>query len=322
MRVLVTILACLVLGATIAYATHPGPSASYKILGFTPDGKYVLFQKDADEVLYQEEWIAIYDARTARLATSQPMFRNCTEREELDPGTCPDKVRPIDRKSGERTRTQLFAKYGAPTGSKVSGARPDASITAGFVQTFTAGTATVQVKVKATGKLPALGADDGTRKSVPLDLEISTTVNKTTWSVKKRIYGEAVPDSWNANVLVWPELHVQELAVSPDHRTVALVFARKPYVIVQPATPAQASPGGFRCEERWCGSRQACVTAIGGMPARGNDGKLTNKARSSSDCEDIPASCGRKPTCGCLPPKSRDDCRDEGGHLYVRKAYK
>jgi hypothetical protein len=227
---LVMVAVLLVVPLGVAFATHPGAANLYEVLGFTADGKFVLFKKTSISPPDESHWVAVYDVATAKSKTAQPVFRSCM-------GSC-ESGQEIDKKVGEKTIAELHKKYGAPTAAsllpkpKVDEAAAVKAVKskAGYVQVFSAGGVEVRTTTKVIGgKLPEL--DDGEYRSVQFELEIAVTAGTTKWSVTQKPYADAVSNLDNGNIVEWPELHVQQVAVAPDRKSIALVFARKPYVI-------------------------------------------------------------------------------------------
>lgn len=223
--------ALLVVTFGVALASHPGSQSLYEILGFTADGKYVHFKKTNVAPPHASHWHAVYDIATAKSKTSQPVYRDCG-------GVQCYEGAEIDKKTGERTTAQLTKTYGAPVAASLvpmtTKIDKDAAIVAvkkaaGYTQVF----AGPGVEVKTTSKLLGTLADlsDGNSKSVQVEVEVAVTASSAKWTTKHKLYADSVVDLHNGNILLWPELYVQQLAVAPDRKAIALVFARKPYVI-------------------------------------------------------------------------------------------
>src|SRR5688572_313948 len=124
-RVSVLVLLGLLFG--IAHATHPGSFVGYKLHGFSADGKHAFFEKELSSVMHAERWLAVYDAATTKLVTSQPVYRNCnpmSSRDPDDPPTkedeenpnerdpCEGRGSPIGKKLGPKVAAKIHAKYG------------------------------------------------------------------------------------------------------------------------------------------------------------------------------------------------------------------
>lgn len=217
-----------------AFASHPGAASLYEVLGFTADGKYVHFKKTNVAPPQEAQWLAVYEVATAKSKTAQPVYRDCGGIE------CQNGA-PIDKKTGDKTIAQLNKTYGAPVPASILGlkakvdeatARKAMQQPTGYAQVFAANGVEVKTATKLIGKLGDLS--DGNSKSAQFDLEITVTVGGSAWTVKQQIYADSVSNLDNGNILEWPELYVQQLAVAPDRKSIALVFARKPYVLAQP----------------------------------------------------------------------------------------
>jgi hypothetical protein len=215
----------------IAFATHPGSVADYELAGFTADGKYVHFQKKTSSGPFVENWHAVYDAATTKLVTSQPILRDCN-------GECDGGKPQINDKAGKATVAQLEKKYGAAVAGSLlkSKAKDDAAklraavqTPAGAVQEWTAGDVTIKATSKLLGKLPDLS--DGSTKSVHVQIDLVVTVKGATSTATHKFYADPVENEDNGNILQWPALYVQQIAAAPDRKTIAFVFARKPYVL-------------------------------------------------------------------------------------------
>jgi hypothetical protein len=222
------VLLCVPFG--IAFASHPGTDLQYLLLGFTADGTHVHFKKTTSTGPFEDHWHAVYAAATTKLATSQPTLRDCG-------GVECDKP-PIDKKTGEKTVAEIHKKYGAPVAGSLLTQTPKVDAAAayqavqtatGYTQTFAGPGVEVKTTTKLLAKLPDLS--DGNRKSVQFETEIAVTAKGATWTVKHKSYADPVDDPNNGNIQLWPQLYVQQLAVSPDRKTVAIVFAKKPFVI-------------------------------------------------------------------------------------------
>src|SRR5262245_16107950 len=89
----------------VAFATHPGSSTAYVVLGTSADGKSIYFTKKSESVDLAEEWTAVYDSATGKLKTSQPTYRNCAPMNDAwDPkAECGDKLVQISRDTGKRS---------------------------------------------------------------------------------------------------------------------------------------------------------------------------------------------------------------------------
>lgn len=237
--------ACVVGSVGVAMATHPGGRSDYAVLGFTADSKYVYFQKDVDDVMVSSVWLAVYDATTGKLKTSQPVERACAIEDDCDAST-------ISKKVGAKTIAKLHASHGAPSpGSRLVASRradQDDAIRdarqAGHLQTFTGKDLEVRTRTKLRGRL--VDPMETGSASASFELDVTVTAGGSTWTAKRRLNAESVNDTDNANIELWPELYVQELAVAPDRRAVALVFARRPFVVklaaVAPASPSFRRP--------------------------------------------------------------------------------
>jgi hypothetical protein len=215
----------------VAHATHPGSQSLYEILGFTADGKHVHFRKSIEAPPSRSRWHAVYDVATAKSLTAQPVFRDCG-------GVPCDQGAEISDKVGAKTTEELHKKYGAPVAAsrlvpktKHAGPTTHTHYPNGFVQVYTIPRGDVEVKTttKLIGKLPDL--DDGNPKSAQFEVELAVSAGTTKWTVKQKLYADSVTNLDNGNILEWPHLGVEHVAVSPDRKAIAVVFARKPYVI-------------------------------------------------------------------------------------------
>jgi len=231
----------------VAFATHPGSSSGYAVLGFTADSKHVYFKKGLFSVMITEEWLAVYDATTGKQKTSQPTLRNCSPMDDkLDPDAKCERGTPIDKRSGERTIAKIHQTHGgAPAADSLlaAKAKPDGAVAkkdikaAGYVQVFSGKGFEVKTTVKLESKsLPDLA--DGMMKTAFFQLELAITGGGATWMTKTRVHADPTEDPDNGNILLWTSLHVDSLAVAPDRRAVALTFSGKPYVILQPKPAA------------------------------------------------------------------------------------
>jgi hypothetical protein len=226
----------------IAFATHPGSSSGYEMVGFSTDSKSVFFKKSSWSVMEREDWFAVWDAATGKQKTSQPVLRLCGPGGEWEKdATCErgDKTAPqIDQKTGDKTIAKIHATHGALAAdsllaqkAKVDDKKYLKEVTStGHVQVFTGKNVEVQVTTKLEGKkLPDLS--DGNSKTVFFSLELTVTAGTDTWTAKTRVHGDPIEDLDNGNILLWSGLYVQGLAVAPDRKAVGFVFAGKPYVL-------------------------------------------------------------------------------------------
>src|SRR5687768_1509707 len=220
MRILI---ALLVMVGT-AHATHPGSSSTYALAGFTDDSKHVYFTKTNSFIMDTEEWLAVYDASTLKLKKSVPVFRECPSED----------CTAIARKVGDKTVAKLHASYTAPNAKTIAAAKAKieekaakAAVVKGLDQEFSAPNAQVKTTTKILGKLEDPNSDPGA--SAPFEVAVTVTANGGTYTGKTKLRVQTIDDIDNGNLQHWPLLAVQELAVAPDLRAVAIVFGRKPH---------------------------------------------------------------------------------------------
>lgn len=229
--------ACVVMPLGVALASHPGSFAGYVLLGFTADGKYAYFRKEVEQTLLEEHWLAVYDATTAKPKTSQPVFRDCGKG-----GRC-DRGQPISKKVGERTIAKLHAAHGAPSDKTMLAPRTALTWEAGIKevkkgrleQVFTGDGVEVVAVSKLRGKLPDPNNEP---PAIIFDLELTVTAGASRWTAKHVLRATTVDNADNGNNQEWPGLYVEALALAPDRRAAAFVFATKPHVVKLAAAPA------------------------------------------------------------------------------------
>jgi hypothetical protein len=235
----------------LAHADRYGSTVGYHLKGYSADGKYAFFEKQTSTMTFSETWLAVFDATTTKLVTSQPVYRNCNPMSGRDPDDpppkdapegpighdpCAGRGSPIGTKTGARTAEKIHKTYGAiaATTKLVEKGNPDEAAAtdpkgAGQLQTFAGTGVEVKVTSKLAGRLPDPMKDPAAKAG--FDLEVTLTAGATTWSAKHRIYVDPSEDAFHGNIQRWERLYVEGLATAAGHRSAALVFCGKPIVL-------------------------------------------------------------------------------------------
>lgn len=228
-------LAALVLDAGQAFSAHPGSAYLYSTIGFSPDGKYAYFERDDQHPYSGEVWLRVTEVATGKVIRSTRVFRWCPDFE--GESQC-DRGRPISKAYGARIRTGIYNKFGVPTkhGPPTIEVDQDQAIAgaiggAGFEQVWTIRGSKLRTTLRRLdpAKLPDPTLTGEGRTNYQLTVAVKGPAGKRMGTMK--VWTEAIPDTWNANIMKWPELYVQDLALSPTNDTVALVFGRKPFIV-------------------------------------------------------------------------------------------
>jgi hypothetical protein len=203
------VLAMAALAPVNANAASYGSSYKYKLIGFAADSKHVYFERHDSEMEDSSTWLRVVNVKTGKLVRAVRVEYECG----FD--TC------VSKKQGAKIRAKLYATYGEPQLVAKSG---DSDMKA----TWKFGDALVETELAQLGKLPDPMEFSG--EGIRFDLS-RRVKGKAEWKGAKKLWAPTIDDDFNGNIQEWPELYLQELALSPDHTSVAVVFGRKPFVV-------------------------------------------------------------------------------------------
>jgi hypothetical protein len=208
--------ACTLFLAAAAQASMAVTTSEYTILGFTADGKHVLFLKhwSGGAMDCEEKHLAVYGVASQKPVRSVPLYRSGTDCSK----------REITSRAGKRLRAKLIAQLGGlakqDRPKRVRG------------NTFTAGGATYTLEVK--GKLPKLSGDleqDGKRRARVTLRITQTRENRRLELLKRQLRLQPVADPRGYEAYVWERITIREALLSPDGRSLALILRDRPLVI-------------------------------------------------------------------------------------------
>jgi hypothetical protein len=213
---------CAVGVAPAARATEVEEEVKWEVVGFTADGKYVLFRRDDDggASACREAWLIVLE-RGGKRVISVPAFRS-------KDGFCEEK-KPISAAAGKRELARLEQRFGAFKAGKLLKRVRKQSVLQGDK---------VRVALQVKGKLPDLpeDAEAGWKKRARVQLRLTLTRGaatqvvldeQRTLSPSRAAHSEHVPE-WRL-----PELLAGQL--SGDGGLLAAVIAYKPRVFAVPA---------------------------------------------------------------------------------------
>lgn len=212
-----------------ALAATYGSSSKYKLVGFTDDSKYVYFERHDSDMEDWSIWLRVIDAKTMKPVKAVRIEHDCGG------DTC------VSKKQGKRFRAKLYAKYGKPNSKPQKGRNIEEA-------SWTIRDSSIETKTLLLGRLPDLM--DGGDLKARFDLSVEVKVKAKVASVgKKKLWAHAVEDEFNGNNYEWADLYVQQLDLAPDGTSLALVFARKPFV-VRLTPPGLESPAKSPVKKR------------------------------------------------------------------------
>jgi hypothetical protein len=191
--------ALLIAAAPTARATTPSSTSSYRIVGFTKDGKHVFYRKEiTNPHTCDEVWLAIYRVKGSKRLRSSPIYR--------DPDSCLDNG--ISRGLGKKLQAKLERKYGHPVRRKGGG----------------------KVVLKVTGEYPVLESDYDFKTRARLRLRLTATIGGKTHLLLDKRVRHAPSLHHDEERVVWKAPSLDDWQIGSQGKTVAVVLVGRPRI--------------------------------------------------------------------------------------------